>query len=386
MADNDFIVFGKPAIGDEEIAEVIDSLTRGWIGTGPKVKLFERDFAAYQGVGHNHAAAVNSCTAALYLSLTAAGIGPGDEVITTSMTFCATVNAIIHSGATPVLIDIDPETLNLEPSRIDEKITPETKAILVVHFAGRPCPMEQILHIAKRNNLMLIEDCAHAVEARYQGKPAGTFGDFGCYSFYATKNMTTAEGGMILGKDRKLMNRAKTLSLHGMSQDAWQRFGNAGYKHYRVQEFGFKYNLTDLAASLGIHQLKKAEANWRRRADLWNYYMREFEPLPVVLPAAPEPDTRHAFHLFTIQLTAQCVTRNRDDALDLFTALGIGVGVHYLSIPEHPYYQKKFGWTPADFPNATRYGRSTISLPLSPSLTQNQIGRVVEAVCRIAGP
>jgi len=380
MSDNNFIIFGKPSIGDDEIAEVTDSLKSGWIGTGPKVKQFESDFAAYQGVSEDQVAAVNSCTAALHLSLIAAGIGPGDEVITTSMTFCASVNAIIHSGATPILADIDSQTFNISHQEIAKKITSKTKAVLIVHFAGRPCNMDEIASITQRNNLVLIEDCAHAIESKYRNKPTGTFGDFGCYSFYATKNMTTAEGGMVIAKEKSLIKKIKTLSLHGMSQDAWHRFGDNGYKHYLVKESGFKYNLTDLCASLGIHQLKKIDTMWAQRQKIWDTYMSELKNLAIILPQEPEQNSSHSYHLFTLQMSSACAIKDRDLALEKFTSLGIGVGVHYLAIPEHPYYQRKYGIKPADTPNAMKFGRRTISIPLSPSLSQNQIERIISAV------
>ena len=235
-----FLVFGAPAIEDAEIQEVVSTMKTGWLGTGPKVMSFENDFKAYKG--SQYAIAVNSCTAALHLSILAAALQPGDEVITTPMTFCATVNAIIHAGATPVLADVDPVTMNIDPAQVEAKITPKTKAILPVHFAGRPCDMDALCEMARRHNLKLIEDCAHAIETEYKGRKAGTFGDFGCFSFYVTKNITTGEGGMILVGRQADADRLKILALHGMSKDAWNRFGDSCYKHYQVVEVGFKYN------------------------------------------------------------------------------------------------------------------------------------------------
>jgi dTDP-4-amino-4,6-dideoxygalactose transaminase len=375
---SDFIVFGAPAIEPDEIDEVVRCLESGWIGTGPRVARFEKEFAEYKQ--RPFAAAVSSCTAAMHLSVLAAGIGEGDEVITTPLTFCATVNAIIHAGATPVLADIDAATMNIDPLEVERRITPRTKAILPVHFAGRPAEMDALTNIAERHKLKLIEDCAHAIETEYHGRKAGTFGDFGCFSFYATKNVTTGEGGMVLTRQEDDLARIKMLALHGMSKDAWKRFSDEGYKHYYVVETGFKYNMMDLQAALGIHQLRRVESNWRRREEIWQQYNREFAGLPITLPLAPEADTRHAYHLYTILIDEERAGLSRDEFLSRMTASGIGVGVHYLSVPEHPVYQEKFGWSPEDYPHAMRVGRQTVSLPLSAKLTDDDVRRVIESV------
>jgi dTDP-4-amino-4,6-dideoxygalactose transaminase len=378
MPQSNFIVFGAPKIEKEEIEEVVRCLESGWIGTGPRVAQFESEFAAYKSVSYS--AGVSSCTAAMHLSVLAAGIGEGDEVITTPMTFCATVNAIVHAGARPVLADIDPQTMNIDPAEVEARITPRTKAILPVHFAGRSCDMDALTEIAERHGLKLIEDCAHAIETEYHGRKAGTFGDFACFSFYATKNVTTGEGGMVLTRKEEDLARIKTLALHGMSKDAWKRFSDDGYKHYFVVETGFKYNMMDLQAALGIHQLRRVESNWRGREEIWKQYSEAFAGLPLTLPAEPEPNTRHAHHLYTILIEEARTGISRDAFLDEMTARSIGVGVHYLSIPEHPVYQEKFGWRPEDYPNAMRTGRQTVSLPLSAKLTDDEVLRVIEAV------
>jgi len=374
----DFIIFGAPQIEREEIDEVVRCLESGWIGSGPRVAQFEAEFAAYKSAPF--AAAVGSCTAAMHLSVLAAGLGEGDEVITTPLTFCATVNAIIHAGATPVLADVDPTSMNIDPAEIERRITPRTKAIVPVHFAGRPCDMQAITEIAERHRLRIIEDCAHAIETEYHGRKAGTFGDFGCFSFYATKNVTTGEGGMVLTRNEEELARIRMLALHGMSKDAWKRFSDEGYKHYFVIESGFKCNMMDLQAAIGIHQLRRVEANWKRREEIWNRYNEAFAGLPVTLPAPTEPDTCHAYHLYTLLIDEARAGISRDEFLEGMTANNIGVGVHYLSIPEHPVYQEKFGWQPADYPNAMRIGRETVSLPLSAKLTDNEVSFVVEAV------
>lgn len=378
--DERFLIFGAPQIGDEEIAEVEAVLRSGWLGTGPRVARFEREFASYKGLSPEQAAAVNSCTAALHVSMAAAGLTLGAEVITSPLTFCATVNAIIHAGLTPVLADVDPVSQCLDADAIEAAITPRTEAILIVHFAGRPCDMERIMAIADKHKLLVIEDCAHAIEAEYKGQKVGTFGNFGCFSFYVTKNIVTGEGGMILAREEGHIARAKMLALHGMSKDAWHRFGDKGYKHYQVVEAGFKYNMMDLQAALGIHQLARVETNWRRRREIWHMYQCNFSDLPIELPSAATEGTRHAYHLYTIMIDHQLSGMSRDDFLDRMNRCRVGTGVHYLSLPEHPYYQKRFGWQPEQWPHATRIGRRTASLPLSPSLSAHDVDRVISSV------
>jgi len=377
-AKENFLVFGAPLIEDEEIAEVLGCMKSGWLGTGPKVHQFEESFRQYKGVPF--ANAVNSCTAAIHLSLVAAGIKPGDEVITTPMTFCATVNAIIHAGGTPVLADIDPVTLNIDPEQVKRKISPKTKAILPVHFAGHPCDMDALCQLADEHGLLIIEDCAHAIETEYKGRKAGTFGDFGCFSFYVTKNIVTGEGGMLITQNPALAERAKILSLHGMSKDAWKRFGNEGFKHYQVVEAGFKYNMMDLQAAIGVEQLAKVERFWERREQIWKSYGERFSGLPIQLPANYDGDGRHAYHLYTVLVDEASSGISRDDFLNAMTLHGIGVGVHYLSIPEHPYYQERFGWKPEEYPVAARVGRSIVSLPISPKLTDSDLDDVDKAL------
>ncbi len=378
-----FLVFAAPDIREAEIAEVEACLRSGWLGTGPRVKRFESDFATYKGLEPTQAAGVNSCTAALHVSMVAAGLEPGSEVITTPLTFCATVNAIVHAGLTPVLADVDPATQNIDPAAIEAAITPRTRAIIPVHFAGRPCEMDLIMAIAKRHNLVVIEDCAHAIETEYHGAKAGTFGDFGCFSFYVTKNVVTGEGGMILARDEAAMARARMLALHGMSKDAWHRFSDKGYRHYQVVECGFKYNMMDLQAAIGLHQLARVEPSWHRREAIWRRYDEAFAELPLGLPAVPALDTRHAYHLYTVMVDEARAGISRDDFLDAMTDQGIGTGVHYLSLPEHPVYQQRFGWQPERWPHAARIGRQTVSLPITPKLTDADVERVIAAVRQV---
>ena len=373
-----FLVFGAPQIHQDDINEVVASMEMGWLGTGPKVKRFEEDFGKYKGVPYT--AALNSCTAGLHLSCAALDLQSTDEVITSSMTFCATVNAIIHSGATPVIADVDPDTFNISPEAIEKKITDKTRAIIPVHFAGRACRMDEIMDLAQRYNLEVIEDCAHAIETEYRGRKAGTFGHFGVFSFYVTKNVSTGEGGMVISRDEERINRIKVLGLHGMTRHAWQRFSDAGFKHYFVEECGFKYNMMDIQAAMGIHQLARVEKNWLRRQEIWQRYNEAFANLPIQLPAAIEPNTRHAHHLYTILVDGEKTGIERDRFLDAMTELKIGIGVHYLSIAEHPYYQKTFGWKPEDYPRAMKVGRETVSLPISARLTDEDIEDVITAV------
>jgi dTDP-4-amino-4,6-dideoxygalactose transaminase len=373
-----FLVFGSPLIEEAEVEEVVASLRSGWLGTGPKVARFEQEFAAYAGA--DRAAAVSSCTAALHLSLLALELEPGAEVITSALTFCATVNAIIHAGATPVLADVDPVTMNLDPAAVAAAVTPRTRAVLPVHFAGRPCDMSALVALCERHGLALVEDCAHAIETTWRGRHAGTFGDFGCFSFYVTKNVVTGEGGMVLGRDDAHIARIRVLALHGMTADAWKRFSDEGYRHYLVREAGYKYNMMDLQAALGLHQLARVEQNWRRRRDVWRRYQEDLAGLPLELPAEPEADTTHAHHLFTVLVDEGRAGLSRDQVLEAMTAENIGVGVHYLAIPEHPYYQETYGWRPEQWPQATAVGRRTVSLPLSAKLTDADVDDVVTAL------
>lgn len=375
-----YITFGAPQIGDSEVAEVSDCVRSGWLGTGPRVAQFEAEFAEYKGVPPEHVLAVNSCTAALHISMIAARLEPGSEVITTPLTFCATVNAIIHAGLKPVLADINPETQNIDPDAVLAAITPRTSAILPVHFAGRPCDMERILRIADRHGLVVIEDCAHAIEAGIDGHKTGTFGQFGCFSFYVTKNLATGEGGMIIGRDAAEIARAKVLALHGMSKDAWHRFSDEGFKHYQVVDCGFKYNMMDLQAAIGIHQLRRLESNLARRNVLWTRYQKAFEDLPVGRPADELRGHRHARHLYTLQINPEALPLDRDQFMLRLHRQGIGTGVHYRSIPDHPYYRERFGWRAEDWPHAHAIGGQTVSLPLSAKLSDGDQGRVIEVV------
>lgn len=357
---------------------MLDSLRAAWIGTGPKVSRFEEMFRQYLGV--SHAVALNSCTAGLHLSLLAAGIGRGDEVITTPMTFCATVNSIIHTGATPVLVDCERDSQLIDPNQIEAAITPKTKAIIPVHLCGRACDMDAIMDIAARHNLIVIEDAAHAIETTYKGRKVGTIGHMTVFSFYATKNVTTAEGGMVTTNIPELADKIKIYGLHGLSRDAWKRYSDEGFKHYQVVLPGYKYNMTDLQAALGLHQLPRVEQNLLRRNELWETYNQAFADLPVDLPAPDDPNARHARHLYTLMVDKARTGVSRDEFMDRLHAQNIGTGVHYLGVHLHPYYRETYGFRPEDFPNATWISERTVSLPLSPKLTNGDVEDVIEAV------
>jgi len=373
-----YLVFGAPLIGDAEIDEVVDSMRKGWLGTGPKVARFEEGFRHY--IGAKHAMALNSCTAGLHLSMLVAGLGPGDEVITTPLTFCATVNSIVHTGATPVLVDCDRTTQLIDPQRIEDAITTKTRALVPVHLCGRPCDMDAITDIAKRHNLVVIEDAAHATEAIYKGQKIGTISPLTCFSFYATKNVVTGEGGMVTTDNQEYADKIKIYGLHGMSRDAWKRFSDDGYKHYQVVFPGFKYNMMDIQAAMGIHQLEKVTENWQRRDEIWQIYNAAFADLPIDLPAPDELDTLHGRHLYTLMIDEARCGLTRDQFMQRLHQLNIGTGVHYLGVHLHPYYRERFGYTEADFPNATWLSERTVSIPISPKLSSDDVEDVITAV------
>lgn len=376
-----FLVFGAPAIEEAEISEVVATLRSGWLGTGPKVGRFEAQFRDY--IGSRHALAVSSCTAALHLSMIAAGLKPGDEVITTPMTFASTANAILHAGARPVFADVEPGTLNLDPEQVERRINPRTRAIIPVHLYGRPCNMNALLDIAQRHDLLVIEDAAHAIESRYHGRKIGALGLTGCFSFYVTKNVITAEGGMVTTFNDEMADKIKVLALHGLSRDAWQRYSDSGYRHYEVIYPGFKYNMTDIQASLGIHQLNRVEENLRRREEIWAHYDAAFVNLPIEIPPPAEPGTIHARHLYALLLDVNRLNMSRDDFMAHLHEENIGCGVHFVSLHLQKYYRETFGFRPDDFPVAADASRRTVSLPLSPRLTDDDVEDVIAAVKHI---
>lgn len=377
MKRKDFLIFGSPLIEQPEIDEVVSTIESGWLGTGPRVARFEEIFRKYKGC--EHAVALNSCTAALHLSLLVIGIKEGDEVLVPTMTFAATANAVIHAGGIPVFIDCEKETQNIKVEDLERKITPKTKAILPVHLAGRPCDMDTIMNIVGKHGLRVVEDCAHAIETRYRNCESGTFGDLGCFSFYITKNIVTGEGGMVITNMREYAEKINTLKLHGMSRDAWNRFGKSGYEHYQVLEAGYKYNMTDIQAALGIHQLPRIERYWERRRKIWETYNAAFQDCPVFTPPPVEEGSRHAYHLYTLLLDIDRLKITRDEFLVAMKKKKIGVGVHYIALHLHPYYQKKYGYKKGGFPNAEWISERTVSLPLSPRLSDEDVEDVIKA-------
>jgi dTDP-4-amino-4,6-dideoxygalactose transaminase len=353
----------------------------GWVGTGPKVKKFEEMFKKFKNC--RYAIGVSSCTAALHLSLLVLEIKPGHEVITTPLTFASTAHSIVHVGARPVFADVKLETMNIDPVAVEKKINKKTKAIIPVHLSGRPCEMDAVIELANRFHLRVIEDAAHAIESSYKGKPIGTMGDLGCFSFYVTKNITTVEGGMVVTDQDEFANRIKSLALHGLTEDAWQRYSDEGFKHYQVVCAGFKYNMTDIQASIGIHQLEKIETKAQRRKEIWEIYNQSFGELPLILPFPTPPDQRHAYHLYTPLLDLERVRCTRDEFLQALHKENIGAGIHYVSLHLHPFYQKNYGYRRGEFPNAEFISDRTFSLPFSAKLTDQDVEDVIKAVKKI---
>ncbi|HLH20623.1 MAG TPA: DegT/DnrJ/EryC1/StrS family aminotransferase [Bryobacteraceae bacterium] len=387
MSDRTFIPFHVPSIGEEEIAEVAATLRSGWLTSGERTARFERDFRAYTGA--RHALAVNSCTAGLHLALAAAGIGPGDEVITTPLTFCATVNTILHVGATPVLADVLPDG-NLDPASAAERITPRTRAIIPVHLGGMPCRMDAIWDLARRHSLKVIEDAAHAVDALYRGmapgapSTSGRASDAVAFSFYATKNITTGEGGMVTTNDAALADRMRVLCLHGISKDAWNRYSEKGSWYYEVTEPGFKYNLSDVQSAIGIHQLEKIERFHALRTAYAGIYTRRLAAIGEVETPPQCSYGRHAWHLYQLRLNLDRLEIGRDRFIEELRARGIGTSVHFIPIPLHPFFAPWARLEQNQCPRAIALYERLISLPLYPSLTMEQIHYVTDSIAEIA--
>jgi dTDP-4-amino-4,6-dideoxygalactose transaminase len=376
-----FLPFALPEIGEEEIAEVVDTLRSGWITTGPKAKRFEEDFIAYLGDPSLQAIAVNSATAGLHLALEALGIGPGDEVITTTHTFTATAEVVRYLGADVVLVDIDPATLNIDPRAVEAAITPRTKAVLPVHYAGLAADMGAILDIARRHGLKVVEDAAHALPTTCGGALVGTLASDACvFSFYANKTMTTGEGGMLVTRDAALAKRARVMRLHGMSRDAFDRFtATKPSWYYEIVAPGFKYNLTDIAAALGLHQLKKARAFQARRAAIADAYDAALADLPLITPPRPRPGDDHAWHLYVLRL-AEGAPIGRDALIQHLYDAGIGCSVHYIPLHLQPYWRERYALTPAMFPHSQRAYERMLSLPLYTRMSDADVARVADAV------
>jgi dTDP-4-amino-4,6-dideoxygalactose transaminase len=376
-----FLLFSTPAIGEEEMVEVADTLRSGWITTGPKTQQFEAAFRSR--VSAADALALNSCTAGLHIGLQALGIRAGDEVITTPMTFCACANVIEHVGATPVLADVEPDTLNLDPKAVEAAITRRTRAILAVHYAGHPVDLDPIQDIASRKGLSVMEDAAHALPASYKGRMIGSGDNPVSFSFYATKNLTTGEGGMLTGSPELVAN-ARKLSLHGMSRDAWKRYGQGGSWFYQVNEPGFKYNMTDVQAAMGLAQLRKLERFQQRRREIVAAYNTAFEPMDALETPVERPEVEHAWHLYVLRLRFGALQIGRDQFIEELTARNIGTSVHFIPIHIHPFYRQKYGYLPENFPVAHGAYQRMLSLPLHPGLTDDDVTDVITAVLDVA--
>jgi dTDP-4-amino-4,6-dideoxygalactose transaminase len=395
----EYIVFGKPDIGEAEIAEVVDSLRKGWPGSGPKVARFEQDFRAYLGAGADHALAVHSCTAALFLAQLSLGIGAGDAVVTTPLTFVATASSIRHVGARPLFADVDASTGLLDPSAVERLLVEDctidpadgrpvhkgtgtkVRALLPVHLWGQAVDVPRFRALCERFNLKLIEDAAHAIEATSAAGKVGVTADVTCFSFYSTKNICTGEGGMLTTADGKLADRARILAQHGLSRDAWKRFSDDGYRHYLALESGWKFNMMDLQAGMGIHQLRRIDAMGADRERQWRAYLAELAGLPIGLPKAEAPHGKHARHLFTLRVDGRAGIA-RDDFMAKLHGLGVGAGIHYIAVTEHPAFA---GAANVPVPNAERIGRETVSIPLGGALKEEQRRRVVQAIRTVLG-
>ena len=376
-----FLPFALPSIGEEEINEVVDTLKSGWITTGPKTKKFEEEMRKY--IGCKHAVALSSCTAALHLALVALGIKEGDEVITSPITFPSTANVIIHCGAKPIFADIDKKTLNIDPNKIEQKITKKTKAIIAVDLAGQPCEYDQIRKIAQKYGTPIIEDAAHSIGAEYHGKKIGTLNKATCFSFYPIKNITTGEGGLLATDDDKLAETARIYSLHGMSKDAWQRYSAKGTPYWETVAPGYKYNMTDIQAAIGLHQINKLEDFIDKRKKYAKLYKDAFSKINEIIIPDTIGTVKHAWHLFIILLDIDKLKITRDEFVDLMKQENIGTGIHFVSLHMHEYYKKTFGFKKGDYPNAAYVSDRIVSLPLYPKMTINDLMDVINAVKKI---
>jgi dTDP-4-amino-4,6-dideoxygalactose transaminase len=396
MPNNNFLPFSMPSIAEEEIEAVVETLRNGWITTGPKAKQFEEDFAKF--IGCKYAVAVNSCTAALHLALEAVGVQEGDSAMTSPMTFAATAEVMHYFRATPIFVDIDPVTMNIDPQKVEDYLFSCSarglklpKAIIPVHYAGRPCEMARIKDIAERYNLTVIEDAAHAFPAFYGDKMIGTVGDITCFSFYATKNISTGEGGMVTTENEAWAERMRIMSLHGISKDAWKRYRAEGSWYYEILAPGYKYNLTDIAAVIGIVQLRKANELWMRRRHIASCYhdaLKDFAELELPEMNAESASTnisgkngyRHGWHLYVIKLNLEMLDIDRDRFIDELKQRGIGTSVHFIPLHIHPYYRATFGYRPEDFSVAYKMYKRIISLPIYPRMSDGDVEKVVDAV------
>jgi len=385
MQEKKLIIFGTPSIEKDEVNAIKNVLISKWIGSGPITEKFEKKFKEYKK--SSYSLSLNSCTAGLHLSLKVLGIKVGDEVITTPLTFCSTINSILLVGAKPVLVDINPLTLNIDENKIEKKISRKTKAIILVHFSGLPCNMGPILKLARKYKIKIIEDCAHAIESKYYNKHVGNFGETGCFSFYATKNLTTGEGGMLITNKKRISSRIKIMRLHGMTKDAWKRHLPEAltmkdrFQHYQVTELGLKYNMIDINSSLGLVQLKKIERNWKIRKLIHQSYFNKLKHLPIIFQKINPYPVKYAYHLSIIRIDTTKTSKKRDHLIKFLLKNNIGVGVHYRSVTDLYYYKKYLGWNNNTCKIAKSVGDNILSLPLFPSLKKNEVSYICNKVC-----
>jgi dTDP-4-amino-4,6-dideoxygalactose transaminase len=378
-----FLPFHQPTIEADDEQAVVETLRSGWITTGPRTKQFERELAVYTGA--THCVAVNSCTAALHLALEAIGVGPGDEVITSPITFASTANVIVHRGARPVFVDVEPDTLNLDPLLLDAAITPRTKAIIPVDFAGQPCELDAIMTIARPSGITVIEDAAHSIGAEFKGKRVGSIADMTAFSFYATKNITSGEGGALTTERDEWAERAQIMALHGISRDAWKRYGTSGYAHWDILAPGYKYNMFDLQGALALSQLAKIDRFYARRLAVKARLDAGLRDVPGLSFPAEQPDRRHAFHLYPIVVRVEEMSVDRDTIMNAIQAENVGIGVHFRAVHLHPFYEQTFAFARGMFPRAEYYSDRTISLPLHPGVTDADADDVIAAVRKVMG-
>lgn len=371
------VPYHVPSIGEEEIAEVVDTLKSGWLTTGPKVRRFEREFAAFTGA--QHAIAVSSCTGALHLAQEAIGVGRGDEVIIPAYTFTATAAMAIQLGARPVLADSSAQSPHVDAGSIEPLVTDRTKAIIVVHFAGQACDMDPIMELARRHHIAVVEDAAHAIPATYRGRMVGTLGDVAGFSFYATKTITTGEGGMVTTDREDLAERIHRMRLFGLNADAWNRSSDRGSWYYEVEDHGFKYNMSDIAAAIGVHQLRQADALQKRRREIALAYSEGFQGLDTCWTPTESPNDLHAWHLYVLSLNLEALGKGRDDVMRELAARGIGTSVHFMPLNLHPAYQRSFGYGPGMCPSAERHFDGAISLPIYPDMSAESVDHVINA-------
>jgi perosamine synthetase len=372
------VPFHKPHINDDEVSEVLDAIRSGWLTMGPKTIKFEEQFRDY--VGSGNAVSMNSCTACLHLALKAVDLKEGDDVIVPAMTFTATAEVVTYFKARPVLVDIDEETFNIDPAEIQKKMTRKTKAVIPVHFAGQPCDMDEINDIAGFHNSYVIEDAAHAFPALYKYRTIGSYGDITCFSFYATKTLSTGEGGMATTDNDEFAEKMRILRLHGISKDAWKRYSAEGSWYYEVTDAGYKYNMTDIQASLGLAQLKKSDWMWKRREEIALQYNEAFKACEELVTPIVKADRDSAWHLYVLKLNLEMLRINRSRFIEELKGRGIGTSVHFIPLYRHPFYSSTFGYEPKDFPKSEHAYERILSLPIYPAMTHVDVNDVIESV------